>query len=108
MTNTIVPDEVLKTDVLGRLRTPVERRVALLEEFARRAAGWKEKLGRNVQAQFRSEAAFRQLSGVSGGRVKRTAFEAAAYDRARSRCETVPEPRDWHGATRAIALRAQN
>ena len=26
MTNTTVPDEVLKTDVLGRVRTPVEWR----------------------------------------------------------------------------------
>ena len=35
MTNTTVPDEVLKTDVLKRVRTPLERREALLEEFER-------------------------------------------------------------------------
>ena len=35
MTNTTVPDEVLKTDVLGRVHTPRARREALLEEFER-------------------------------------------------------------------------
>ena len=35
MTNTTVPDEVLKTDVLGRVHTPKARREALLEEFER-------------------------------------------------------------------------
>lgn len=35
MTNTTMPDEVLKSDVLGRVRTPPERREALLEEFER-------------------------------------------------------------------------
>ena len=35
MTNTTVTDEVLKTDVLGRVHTPKARREALLEEFER-------------------------------------------------------------------------
>ena len=35
MTNTTVADEVLKTDVLGRVHTPKARREALLEEFER-------------------------------------------------------------------------
>lgn len=30
-----MPDEVLKSDVLGRVRTPPERREALLDEFER-------------------------------------------------------------------------
>ena len=42
MTNTTLPDEVLKTDVLGRVRTPVERREALLEEFARSGVSGKK------------------------------------------------------------------
>ena len=42
MTNTTLPDEVLKTDVLGRVRTPMERRVALLEEFARSGVSGKK------------------------------------------------------------------
>ena len=33
MTNTTLPDEVLKRDALGRVRTPRARREALLEEF---------------------------------------------------------------------------
>jgi len=35
MTNTTMPDEVLKSDVLGRVQTPPERRAALLDEFER-------------------------------------------------------------------------
>ena len=35
MTNTTLPDEVLKCDALGRVRTPRARREALVEEFAR-------------------------------------------------------------------------
>jgi transposase-like protein len=42
MTNTTLPDEVLKTDVLGRVRTPVERREALLEEFERSGVSGKK------------------------------------------------------------------
>ena len=33
MTNTTLPDEVLKRDALGRVRTPRARREALVEEF---------------------------------------------------------------------------
>ena len=33
MTNTTLPDEVLKRDALGRVRTPRVRREALVEEF---------------------------------------------------------------------------
>lgn len=42
MTNTTVPDKVLKTDVLGRVRTPVEQREALLEEFERSGVSGKK------------------------------------------------------------------
>ena len=35
MTNTTLPDEVLKSDALGRVRTPRVRREALVEEFAK-------------------------------------------------------------------------
>lgn len=35
MTHTIKADEVLKTDRLGRVRTPPDRREALLDEFER-------------------------------------------------------------------------
>lgn len=35
MTHTTLPDEILKTDVMGRVRTPKARREALLAEFAR-------------------------------------------------------------------------
>jgi hypothetical protein len=42
MTNTTLPDEVLKTDVLGRVRTPKARREALLEEFERSGVSGKK------------------------------------------------------------------
>lgn len=35
MTNTMLPDELLKSDVMGRVRTPPDRREALLDEFER-------------------------------------------------------------------------
>lgn len=42
MTNTTPPDEVLKTDVLGRVHTPRARREALLEEFERSGVSGKQ------------------------------------------------------------------
>ena len=51
MTNTTVPDEVLKTDVLGRVHTPRARREALLEEFER--SGVSGKAWRVVASQRR-------------------------------------------------------
>jgi hypothetical protein len=42
MTNTTLADEVLKTDVLGRVHTPRERREALLEEFERSGTSGKK------------------------------------------------------------------
>ena len=42
MTNTTLADEILKTDVLGRVRTPLARREALLEELARSGVGGKK------------------------------------------------------------------
>ena len=38
MTSTILPDEVLQTDVLGRVRTQRSRREELLDEFERSGA----------------------------------------------------------------------
>ena len=42
MTNTTLADEILKTDVMGRVRTPPARRQALLEEFARSGVSGKK------------------------------------------------------------------
>jgi transposase len=45
MTNTTelrAPEELLKTDVLGRVQTPVERREALFDEFERSGLSGKE------------------------------------------------------------------
>ena len=42
MTHTILPDEILKTDVLGRVRTPKARQEALLAEFARSGVSGKK------------------------------------------------------------------
>jgi len=35
MTNTTLPEELLRSDVLGRVRTPRERREGMLDEFER-------------------------------------------------------------------------
>jgi transposase-like protein len=42
MTNTTLPDGVLKTDTLGRVHTPRARREALLEEFERSGVSGKK------------------------------------------------------------------
>ena len=42
MTHTTLPDEILKTDVLGRVRTPKARREALLAEFERSGVSGKK------------------------------------------------------------------
>ena len=42
MTPTTLPDEILKTDVLGRVRTPKARREALLAEFERSGVSGKK------------------------------------------------------------------
>ena len=42
MTHTILPDEILKTGVLGRVRTPKARREALLAEFERSGVSGKK------------------------------------------------------------------
>ena len=42
MTHTTLPDEILKTDVLGRVRTPKARREALLAEFGRSGVSGKK------------------------------------------------------------------
>ena len=42
MTHTTLPDEILKTDVLGRVRTPKPRREALLDEFERSGVSGKK------------------------------------------------------------------
>ena len=45
MTPTTLPDEILKTDVMGRVRTPKARRQALLEEFERSGVSGKKFAG---------------------------------------------------------------
>jgi hypothetical protein len=42
MTNTTLPNEVLKTDVLGRVKTPRARQEALLDEFERSGVSGKK------------------------------------------------------------------
>ena len=42
MTPTTLPDEILKTDALGRVRTPQARREALLVEFERSGVSGKK------------------------------------------------------------------
>ena len=42
MTHTTLPDEILKTDVMGRVRTPKARRDALLAEFERSGVSGKK------------------------------------------------------------------
>ena len=42
MTHTTLPDEILKTDAMGRVRTPKARREALLAEFERSGVSGKK------------------------------------------------------------------
>ena len=42
MTHTNLPDEILKTDGMGRVRTPKARREALLAEFERSGVSGKK------------------------------------------------------------------
>ena len=72
MTPTTLPDEILKTDVLGRVRTPKARREALLAEFARSGVSGK-KFAALVGVNYQTFA-----SWVQQGRRQRAEYPASA------------------------------
>jgi hypothetical protein len=69
---TALPDEVLQTDVLGRVRTKRSRREALLNEFERGGA---------------SARAFAAMTGI-----KYQTFASWVQKRRRARRESIPPP----------------
>ena len=79
MTHTTLPEEILKTDVLGRVRTPKARREALLGEFERSGVSGKKfatLVGVNYQTFASWVQQWRQQRGASpsvakGGEVLR-------------------------------------
>ena len=77
MTNTTLPDEVLKTDVLGRVRTPAERREALLEEFARSGVSGR-KFAALVGINYQTFASWVQQRRQARGRTKPLSMFAQA------------------------------
>ncbi len=81
MTNTTMPDEVLKSDVLGRVRTPPERRAALLDEFERSGLTG-QKFAALVGVKYQTFASWRQKRrrgrGVEPGRQRPVAAPAEA------------------------------
>ena len=57
-----MPDEVLKSDVLGRVQTPPERRAALLDEFERSGLTG-QKFAALVGVKYQTFASWRQKRG---------------------------------------------
>lgn len=80
MTRTTPPDEVRKTDVLGRVRTPKERREALLEEFARSGVSGK-KFAALVGVNYQTFASWVQLRRKARGQDPPTAGKSAGPGR---------------------------
>ena len=80
MTNTILPDEVLKSDALGRVRTSKARREALVEEFERSGVSAKKfaaLVGVNyqtfaswVQARRKARGQYPPVAGKPAGPVR--------------------------------------
>ena len=80
MTNTTLPDEVLKSDVLGRVRTPRMRREALVEEFEKSGVSAKKfaaLVGVNyqtfaswVQARRKARGHYPPMAGKAAGPVR--------------------------------------
>ena len=67
MTNTTLPDEVLKSDALGRVRTPRARREALLVEFEKSGVSAK-KFAALVGVNYQTFASWVQAQRKARGR----------------------------------------
>ncbi|MEO7317659.1 MAG: hypothetical protein ABIZ56_01585 [Chthoniobacteraceae bacterium] len=68
MTNTTLPDEVLKSDALGRVRTPRARREALLAEFAQSGVSAK-KFSELVGVNYQTFASWVQARSKARGQL---------------------------------------
>ena len=84
MTNTAVLDEVLKTEVLGRVYTPKARREALLEEFERSGVSGK-KFAALVGVKYQTFASWVQQRRKARGQYPLAAKKPVA------RARRVPE-----------------
>ena len=67
MTNTTLPDEILKSDALGRVRTPRARREALLVEFEKSGVSAK-KFAALVGVNYQTFASWVQAQRKARGR----------------------------------------
>ena len=86
MTNATLPDELLKSDVLGRVRTPRERREGLLDEFERSGLTG-QKFAALVGVKYQTFA-----SWVQKRRKRRGSYGQAEPLETRS---TVSQPVQW-------------
>ena len=79
MTNTTLPNEVLKTDVLGRVKTPRARQEALLDEFEQSGVSgtkFAALIGVNYQTFATWAQRRRRERGKTSLRAKRTGASA--------------------------------
>ena len=76
MTHTTLPEEILKTDVLGRVRTPRARREALLEEFERSGVS-AQKFAALVGVKYQTFASWVQQRRKARGQYQSVAKKVA-------------------------------
>ena len=103
MTNTTLPDEVLKRDALGRVRTPRARREALVEEFEKSGVSAKKfaaLLGVNyqtfaswVQAWRKARGQYPSVAGKAAGPVR--LWEAVVEGGGRTDRDAADAPGLW-------------
>ena len=76
MTFTTLEEQILKTDRLGRVRTPPERRAALLEEFAKSGMSG-TKFAEFIGVKYQTFAAWRQQQRQRRARAAQVPGEGA-------------------------------
>ena len=98
MTHTTLPDEVLKRDALGRVRTPRVRREALLEEFEKSGVSAKKfaaLLGVNYQTFASWVQAWRKARGQDSAAGPVRLWEAVVEGDARTDRAPAGAPGLW-------------
>ena len=83
MTNTTIPNEVHKSEPMGRVRTPPERREALLEEFERSGLTG-AKFAALVGVKYQTFASWRHKQRKDGEGERRLQKDAAATSQAKA------------------------
>ena len=77
MTSTTPDEQILKTDTLGRVRTPPERREALLEEFEQSGMSG-TKFAELIGVKYQTFASWRQQRRQRGARTPQAALRESA------------------------------